>query len=116
MRDRFVEQLRHAPAGREVRDELEPIRVRAIEPAQVHVRGMTDRGEARHALGQGRYESRMFNEPGRKIEALDLIPGFGVNPVRSRAESVNCERKRGVCHREHSEYRLQRAFRKPGLW
>ncbi|MNC86104.1 hypothetical protein D3C83_17370 [compost metagenome] len=114
MRHRLVEQLRQAPAGREIRDDLEPIRIRAIDSPQLDVRGVADRGEARDPLGERRYEVRVFDEVWREIKAFDLVPFFGVDPVRSRAESINCDRFRSVCHREHSDYRLQWAFREPG--
>jgi hypothetical protein len=77
---------------------------------------MTDRRESRDPLGERRHESGMFYERRRKIEALDLVPGLGVDPVGSRAESINCDRHRSICHREHSDYRQQRAFREPALW
>jgi hypothetical protein len=77
---------------------------------------MTHRGEARDPLRERGYETGMFNKGRREIKALDLVPGLGVDPVGSRAESIYCDRHRSICHREHSDYRLQRAFREPGLW
>ena len=75
------EQLRQAPARRVIGDELEPIGRRAIEPAQMDVRRVTDRGEARDALADRGHETGMLDELGREIEKLDLVSGFGVDPV-----------------------------------
>ena len=97
-RARFLEHLRQAPARREIGDELEPIGRRAIEPAQVHVRGVADGGKARDPLAERRYKTGMLDEQGREIEKLDLIAGFGVDAVCSAAESIDGDRYRGVSH------------------
>jgi hypothetical protein len=97
-RARFVEELRQPPARREIGNELEPIGIRAIEPAQVHIRRVANGGKSRDPFGERRYKSGLLDEQGRKIEAFDLVACFGVDPVRSRAESIKCERERSVSH------------------
>ena len=97
-RARFVEQFGQAPAGREIGNELEPIGVRAIEPAQVHVRRVTNGGKARDTFAERRYKSGMLDKRRREIETFDLVACFGVDPVRSRAESINRDRYRSISH------------------
>jgi hypothetical protein len=55
-------------------------------------------GKSRDPFGERRYKSGMLDEKGREIEAFDLIARFGVEPVRSRAESINCDLYRSVSH------------------
>ena len=84
------------------RDQLEAIRLRPIEPAQVRVRRVTYRRKPRDALGQRRNETVMFDERRREIEKLDVFAVLNVFTRGSAAETVDFRGLGGIYHWEHS--------------
>ena len=64
----------------------------------MHVRGVANGRKPRNPFCQRRYKSGMLDKQGREIEAFDLIACIEVDPVRSRAESINCDRYRSISH------------------